>query len=150
MADSGKVCLFSKISGVITIRGIPVRDVTLERIAKKAFSGGELTDLETTDQRGYFEMPAVYQRTVSKYLPQEFVAGQVIYATYKGERYKIWSAVKRDPAENAESRGAPLIVKCELTDEVKFMEVNGNPIFTNCILDVEPDLPPVIQGPDEA
>jgi hypothetical protein len=86
-------------------------------------------------------MPAIFERTVTKYLPQEFVAAQTIYVYVDGMKYKMWSGVKRKPEENIESRGKPLIVKCELSGEMDLKEVNNSPIFSLCKWEAEPDEP---------
>ncbi len=135
--DAGKVCLFSKISWIITLEGNPVANALLTRTAKLS---KDKVDTTQTDENGYFEMPAVFERTITKFLPQEFVAKQVIVVDYNNQKYDIWSGVKRTEEENAESRGNPLIVSCELTQkDFDLIEVNGSPIFSRCQWDVEPD-----------
>lgn len=136
LSDIGKVCLFSKISGVIKLDGKPVQNAKLVRTVSL---GNAQTDETTTDENGHFEMPAVFVRTVTKYLPQEFVADQKIYVHYQGKQYRMWSGVKRRPEENSESRGKPLIVECELNAEEKMVIINNSPIFSLCTWDVEPD-----------
>ena len=134
--DFGRVCLFSKMSGVITLNGKPAAGAKLVRTANR---DGVKTDETITDANGHFEFPAMFERTAAKYLPQEFVASQIIMAHYEGKEYEMWNGVKRKPEENSESRGKPLIVECELTNERKLITVNRNPIFTICKWDVEPD-----------
>jgi hypothetical protein len=136
MSDVGKVCLFSAISGVITLDGMPVTSARLVRIGDR---DGAKTDETTTDENGYFEFPAMLERTITKFLPMEFVASQEIIVHYNNQEYSIWRAVKRNPAENTESRGKPFIVKCELSGEETHLRVNNSPIFTLCSWDVEPD-----------
>ncbi len=135
--DTGKVCLFSKISGVITFEGKPVANALLTRTASLS---KDKVDQTRTDENGHFEMPAVFERTITKFLPQEFVAKQVISVEFNNQTYDIWSGVKRTPEENAESRGKPLVVSCELTQaDLELIEVNGGPIFSRCTWGVEPD-----------
>lgn len=136
VSDLGKVCLFSGISGVITLNGKPVANAKLVRTADR---DGVMTDETTTDVNGYFSMPAVFERTITKYLPQEFVAAQKIFVYVDGMKYKMWSGVKRKPFENAESRGEPLVVKCELSSDEKFKQVDNSPIFSLCEWEAEPD-----------
>lgn len=136
MLDVGKVCLFSKISGVITLDGEPAAKAHLVRTVNLS---RDKVDETYTDENGYFEMPAVFQRTITRFLPQEFTATQHIVVHYMGDEYKMWSAVKRDPSENAESKGKNLIVTCELNSEESLIKVNNSPIFTLCKWDVEPD-----------
>jgi len=134
LSDLGKVCLFSGISGVIELNGKPAAHVRLVRRADTK------TDETTTDENGYFEFPPIFRRTVAKYLPQEFVVTQTIAAHHEGVKYDLWSGVKRQPEENAESRGKPLVVKCELNlSERNYVMVEGSPIFSLCTWDVIPD-----------
>ncbi len=133
---TGKVCLFSKISGVITFEGKPVANALLTRTASLS---KDKVDQTRTDENGYFEMPAVFERTITKFLPQEFVAKQVISVEFNNQNYDIWSGVKRTPEENAESRGENLQVSCELTQEKTLKQVNNNPIIGRCIWETEPD-----------
>jgi hypothetical protein len=136
VGDLGKVCLFSGISGVITLDGKPVANARLVRTADR---DGAMTDETTTDENGHFSMPPVFERTITKYLPQEFVASQEIYVYVDGMKYKMWSGVKRKAYENAESRGKPLIVTCELSGEEQFKQVDNSPIFSLCEWEAEAD-----------
>lgn len=136
MSDLGKVCLFSNISGVILMDGKPVVNARLVRTVDLS---GKETDEAQTDNQGHFEMPAVFVRTITKFLPQEFSSSQEIIVHYQNKEYRMWSGVKRKPEENTESRGKPLIVKCELNSEETMIKVNNSPIFSLCTWDVEPD-----------
>jgi len=136
MSDVGKVCLFSAISGVITLDGMPVKNSRLVRIGDR---DGAKTDETTTDENGYFEFPAMLERTITKFLPQEFVASQKIFVYYRDNRYEMWDGIKRTPEENTESRGQPLVVTCELNSEEKGIVVDGSPIHSLCTWDVESD-----------
>ncbi len=138
LTDIGKVCLFSAISGVITKDGQPVAHAKLIRTAKKERSH---QDEITTDENGHFTFPAMYERSIAKYLPMEFVASQKIMVEYQGQIYKLWSGVKRKEEENTESRGKLLVVKCKLNSEEKDISVDGSIFFTLCTWNVEPDPP---------
>lgn len=136
LLDAGKVCLFSNISGVILMDGKPAANALVKR--KVEFSGTQ-EDETRTDDNGHFELPVIFDRTLTKHLPQEFTVGQEIIVTYKNKEYSIWSGVKRKYDENSESRGKPLVVTCELNSERKFVQVNNQPIFSLCTWDVKPD-----------
>lgn len=136
VTDLGKVCLFSKMTGVMTLDGKPVANARLVRTVN--LSSPE-SDETVTDEQGNFEFPAVFKRTITKHLPQEFASNQEIIVHYQGQQYTMWSAVKRKPEENSESRGKPLVVACELNSEEKMIKVNNSPIFSLCTWDVEPD-----------
>lgn len=134
--DAGKVCLFSKISGVITLDGKPAANA---KVIRTVNLNKDKTDYTFTDENGYFEMPAIFQRTVTKFLPQEFVAKQDIVVQYNTNSYDIWSGVKRTPEENAEARGDTLNVQCELNSEKTFKQVNNSPFIGRCTWPAEPD-----------
>ncbi|MGQ9427623.1 DUF6795 domain-containing protein [Gilvimarinus sp. F26214L] len=143
LSDFGKLCLFSGISGVIKLHGEPVAGARLVRTASLEFSPKR--DETTTDENGYFEFPPLYERSISKYLPQEFVAKQDLVAIHEGKEYVVWDGIKRDPSENAESRGNPLVVECNLEADEVHLFVNHGWISSRCTWDVEPD--PKITGP---
>jgi hypothetical protein len=136
LLDAGKVCLFSKISGVITLNGKPAANA---KVIRTVNLNKDKTDYTYTDENGYFEMPAVYQRTVTKFLPQEFVAKQDIVVHHNEKEYDIWSGVKRTREENAEARGENLNVQCELKSEKSIKMVNNSPYISRCVWDTEPD-----------
>ncbi|MDF1641125.1 MAG: hypothetical protein P1U76_09215, partial [Thalassolituus oleivorans] len=68
-----KVCLFSAISGVITLNGEPTKGAHVKRMVEKFYSSGHNTDETMTDDNGYFELPAVFDQSfLGKFLPGEF------------------------------------------------------------------------------
>lgn len=139
ITDFGKVCLFSGMSGVVKLNGVPAANARLVRTVSLS---KPRTDETFTDENGYFEFPPAYQRTIAKYLPMEFVAKQDIDVHYNGEIYEMWDGVKRAPEENVESRGKPLVVECELgMEEQSLSNVLGGVYFTRCTWDVEQDKP---------
>lgn len=138
LSDTGKVCLFSEISGVITLDGKPVANAKLIRTANH---GKDITDETTTDANGHFTMPAIFSRTLTGILPMEFVDKQYIIVQHNGKEYKIWDGVKRSMDINAEARGKPLVVQCDLNQPVDHISVDGSIYFTMCTWDVVPDAP---------
>jgi len=138
LTDVGKLCIFSAISGVITKDGQPVAHAKLIRTGSKERKHQDET---TTDESGHFSFPPMYERSIAKYLPMEFVASQKIMVDYKGQSYKLWSGVKRKPDENTESRGKPLIVKCALNSKEQDISIEGSMFFSLCSWDVESDPP---------
>lgn len=135
--DAGKVCTFSAISGVILKDGEPVSGATVIRTTDYQ---KEKTDKTETDEKGYFEFPARFERHIVNFLPQEFVVGQSIVVIDGGQEYKIWGGAKRKREENSESRGKPLVVTCELNSDKTVIEVDRQPFITRCKWDVEPDI----------
>lgn len=98
---------------------------------------GELKDETVSDENGKFKFPVIFKRSILNVLPQEFAAGQEIVVYYEGQQHRIWSGVKREPDENAESGGGPLIVTCELASESKLVEVGENIVLTQCLWNVD-------------
>lgn len=141
LSDVGKVCLFSKMEGVIKLDGVPVNNAKLVRTVNLT---KDKTDEAVTDQNGYFKFDAIFARTITKLLPMEFVSNQEVWAHYRGKEYRIWMSVKREPDENSESQGKPFIVECELNSKERIFDVDGSPIFTLCTWDVKPDKKPNI------
>ena len=112
----------------------------IRRVTRRAHADEVLTDHTTTDESGHFSMPAVFDRAwLAKFLPMEFSVPQEIWVTHEGKEHDIWSGVKSDRAENAESKGSPLVVSCDLQNERTSITVSGGTIFTLCRWDVEPD-----------
>lgn len=136
LGDVGRVCLFSSISGTITLDGKPVVNARLVRTSDR---DGPRVDETFTNEEGYFEFPAMYERTITKFLPMEFVASQKIIAHYQDREYEMWSSIKRKREENSEAKGNRLVVTCDLGWDQKLIVVNGSPIHSLCIWDVEPD-----------
>jgi len=133
LKDVGKLCLFSAISGVITLDGKPVAGALIKRTVDKAHTHGEVTDETTTDVNGYFEMPSVWDRSlIGKVLPMEFAVPQEVFVYVDGQEYKIWSGVKRRKEEFSESSGQPLVVRCELKSEKRIVNVGGGFVSSMC------------------
>lgn len=133
-----KQCLFSEMTGVVSFEGKPAAGVKLVRMVDK---NKELFDETVTDEEGNFHLPAVYRTSIlSKILPMEFIVLQKITAHFNNKEYEMWSGTKTSPKENAESKGKPLVVACNLSQpEVESIIVDGNSIHSRCTWDVEPD-----------
>ena len=142
-AVSEKKTLFSEMTGIITYEGKPAENVRLLRkIENKNY------DETITDENGAFYFPAAYKKaSLFGFLAVEFVVKQDIIAYRDGKEYEMWNGVKRIPEDNAESRGKPLVVTCELTDEEKFIMVDAGIYIGLCTWDVEPDEKPDFSNP---
>ena len=133
--DIGKMCTFSKISGVILNNGEPVANAT---VIRETDYEKKFTDQTITDENGYFEMPALFVRSIAKYLPQEFVSRQKITVLVSHHSYDIWRGYKMKIEENSEARGKTLEIRCDLVNEEKVVRVDGDIFMTKCSW-VEPD-----------
>lgn len=135
--DAGKVCTFSKITGVIIENGKPVTNALVERTTDY---NSKKSDETYTDSDGRFEFPALFERSAGSLLPQDFVVGQTIFISTMDGKKQIWEGIKRSKKENSESRGEPLEVECDLDNEIKVIKVDGQVFMTLCAWDVEPDI----------
>lgn len=138
--NASNPCLFSAISGVITLKGEPVNGAKIRRVVTRPHKADEKVDFTATDAFGHFEMPSVFDSIfIAKFFPLEFSVAQLIFVEYNGEELKIWDGIKAIPAENAESNGKPLVVTCELSSEDQRVRVGRGAIYSKCIWDVIPD-----------
>lgn len=127
--DAGKSCVFSAVKGTLLLNGQPAAGAVVKRQVEYQSKD---SDEATADASGQFEMPALYQRSVVKFLPAEFVAAQSLVVEYQGKEYKIWSNTKRKPDENAELGGKPLHLTCELSADLQLHREFGSILRTSC------------------
>lgn len=135
-AMSAKPCLFSGMTGIVNYEGKPAANVRLLRKIE-----GKDIDETITDENGYFEFTPIFKKkSLFDFLPTEFAVQQIITAIRDDKEYPMWEGVKRSEEENAESRGKPLVVTCELTlEEENHIGVDHGVYFTLCTWDVEAD-----------
>ena len=141
-SNKSGVCTFSAISGHIYNQGKPV---TNAKVIRTTDWQKKKVDETTTDDNGYFEMPAVFESSIANILPMEFVVAQTIEVVVDGVAMEFWSGVKRKKTENAEGQGNEVKVKCELSNDRVAIRVDGQPFITSCEWDVSPDKPMTIE-----
>lgn len=130
ISDIGRVCTFSSIKAKVTLNGQPAIGAKVTRLTdwKKP-----LEDTTVTDQNGYFEFPALYERSIGqKVLPIQFAVSQVVTIDYQGNSYEIWVTTKMSTEENSELDGISLDLTCELSNEMKTYRVSGPILGTIC------------------
>ncbi len=84
--EVGEVCTFSAIYGVVTKEGQPVKNAKIVRGVDYQSKSQDETD---TDEYGRFSMPALFERSITRFLPQEFVVGQSLLIEEGGELLKF-------------------------------------------------------------
>lgn len=127
--DLGKTCVFSVVKARLTKDGVPLKNTQVIR----RWEWNKLReDSTTTDESGYFELPAVFEKSITRMLPTELVIAQGIYVVDAGEEKKIWSNSKREPEENAEFNGKPIELSCELMNEMEIYRDFGSRMRTLC------------------
>lgn len=129
LMDLGKVCVFSPVTGQVTMNGEPIAGA---RLVRRVEWQKKQQDHATTDDKGRFAFPALYERSVMKFLSGQFVANQVIEIEHKGQTYLAWKGGKWSEEENAELSGKPLKLHCELTNEPEIKYVGRHGINGPC------------------
>lgn len=127
--DIGKTCVFSEVKVQLTKEGVPLKNTKVIR----RWEWNNLQEESTvTDENGYFEFPAVFEKSLSRLLPVELVIAQGLYVVEGAEEKKIWSNSKREPEENAEFQGDAINLICEITNELKIYKDFGSRMRTLC------------------
>lgn len=125
-----EVVLSSPFEATITFKGKPAAGARVKRVIKWQSDIGE-EDYTETDEHGYFSLPAV-KDSWRQLLPAEFVVYQDVIVDFDGKEYKIWIHSKREEHQWAELSGQPVNMRCELTEEIRRVEVDVGLLGTNC------------------
>lgn len=80
--DVGKTCVFSVVKARLTKGGEPLKNT---RVIRRWEWNNLREDSATTDENGYFELPAVFEKSISRMLPVEIVIAQGLYVVAGGE-----------------------------------------------------------------
>lgn len=125
----GKTCVFSAVKVRLINNGLPMKNAQVIR----RWEWNSLQEDKTiTDENGYFEFPAVFEKSLARILPIELVIAQGLYVVEGDEEKKIWSNSKREPEENAEFNGKTFELTCEITNEMKTYRDFGSRMRTLC------------------
>ena len=125
-----EVVLFSPMEGKITFEGKPVANAKIVRLVRWKDSKGE-SDTFTTDINGEFHIP-IKKANVRIGPLAEFVMSQSLHVTYNGTETQIWGKSKRNTELYGELGGKPKNFRCELADEVKYIDVADGLFGTSC------------------
>ena len=127
-----KTCVFSSVKARLTVNGEPLRDAT---VIRRWEWQEKREDRATTDADGWFSFPPVFESSLTRLLPVELVIGQSLEVLVDGKPKSIWSFAKRKPEENAELKGKPIVMRCELTQDSKARRESGAILSTMCVLE---------------
>lgn len=122
--------LFSPLEGRITFGGEPAHNAEIVRVIKWKDDTGE-TETYSTDQNGYFALP-LKKRKVRAPPFAELVIVQSIFVRYAGQEVQIWGRTKRGIELYGELGGKPSNLRCELTDEVEYLDMQDGLFGTLC------------------
>lgn len=140
-----KHCVFSAVSGHLTLNGEPVKNARLVRTGQLGHAKTEVKDEAITDENGYFEFPDMYQSASEFGILAAFVVTQTITLERDdGSSSRIWLGSRTDGIKGAENRFNPWHLICDLSSEERMYMVDGAGYFTICAWNVEEDpLPPI-------
>lgn len=125
-----EVVVASPMQGTLTHKGVPAAGAVITRHLRWKDEEG-VTDTTTADQDGHFSLPAIAD-SWRPLLPAELVVLQDIIVEYRGQKFKIWIGSKREEHEWSELGGKPVNMVCELTEEIRRVEVSRGLLGTNC------------------
>ena len=128
--EKHEVVISSPFEGVITYKGEPAAGATVERKLKWKDEKGE-TDSVETDQNGRFSLPII-EDVISLSPVTQFAAHQKITIIYEDEIYQIWIMGKLEKELYSELGGKPENLICELTNELRRVEIEGGMLGTIC------------------
>lgn len=129
-----EVVLFSPMEGVITYEGEPAANAKITRLIIWKGDEGE-TDTFYTSENGEFKLPAK-KANVRIPLFGEFVLTQEISVFYGDQEFSVWVKGKQDLNEYGELGGKPINLRCELTDEMVYLEDFNGLFTTSCKWDL--------------
>ena len=116
--DFAKACLYSEVSGVVTLHGKPVAGA---EIIRKAWWPDEKlhTDTTTTDAQGAFHFAPMFAFSLLRqYMPIEPYVRQQMFIRYQDKEHLAWKVSKHGYELNDEftdNKHHPLT--CELSEE---------------------------------
>lgn len=125
-----EVILCSPMEGKLTYNGKAVTNTKLERkITWK--DDTEETDTTYTNDKGIFHFPL--KKSIIKINPfSQFVVHHEITVNYQDKEYQIWTMGKLGKQIYSELNGKPVNFRCELTDELRRVEVEDGLLGTLC------------------
>ena len=129
-----KVCIASGFEGRLTFQGKPASGARVVRKFNWKDEKGETEEI-IADEDGRFSFPTHWDE-LRRLLPVQFVAHQSIFVYYHYKEYQIWGMGKMDKREFSEFGGKkPENFGCELTDEIRRIDLENEFVGTNCTWD---------------
>jgi hypothetical protein len=125
-----EVVLFSPIDGKITFNGAPAANAEIILSLKWKDDTGE-KEIFFADAQGRFSLPL--KKTKVRIPPlAEFVISQSIFVRYANQEFQIWGRTKRGVGIYDELGAKPVNFRCELTDDIDYIDVPDGLFGTAC------------------
>ncbi len=125
-----KVCVASAFEGQLFFKGQPLSGVKVVRQFKWKDEKGVSEDI-ITDENGKFGFPTHWD-VLRRVLPSQFIVSQEIFVYHGSEKVQIWGAGKMTKGEYDEFNGKPYNLTCEITEEVRRVDLEVGFVGTNC------------------
>lgn len=125
-----KACIASAFEGRVTYEGKPASGARIVRKFSWKDEKGE-TEETIADKDGRFSFPS-HWGVFRRMLPVEVYAFQDIFVYHNGREYQVWGTAKREKNEYDEFGGKPKNFRCELTDELRRVDIEHGFVGTNC------------------
>lgn len=125
-----KVCIASGFEGRVTMKGKPAAGARIVRKFNWKDEKGE-TEETVADEDGRFGFPSHWD-VLRRFLPVEVVAYQSLFVHYDGQEYQVWGTGKMQKSEYSEFGGKPKNFRCELTDELRRVDLEHGFVGTSC------------------
>ncbi|MCP4338672.1 MAG: DUF4198 domain-containing protein [Desulfobulbaceae bacterium] len=93
------------------------------------------TEGTIADNDGRFSFTSHWD-VLRRVLPVEFVVHQSIFVHYKDNKYQVWETGKREKIQFSEFGGKSKNFRCELTDEIRRVDLERGFVGTNCYWDI--------------
>ncbi|MGH1485611.1 MAG: DUF6795 domain-containing protein [Cellvibrionaceae bacterium] len=129
---------FSGFSGQLLFNGEPAANAKITRVYELESKKELQKDEVVADQQGRFSFDAITVQYRTPVLGAfEFLSHQDVIVEYKGEEYQIWGGGKFNKDEYAEFGGKPNNFRCELTEDIRRVEIEKGVYGTNCHWDID-------------
>jgi len=125
-----KACVASGFEGRVTYEGQPASGARIVRKFSWKDEKGE-TEEAIADKDGRFSFPS-HWGIFRRILPVEVYAFIDIFVYFNGQEYQVWGTAKREKNEYDEFGGEPKNFRCELTDELRRVDLERGFVGTNC------------------
>lgn len=119
---------FSGFEGHLTHKGQPAGGAIVKRTYD--WDGEMHEETVMSDENGFFRFDSVAIETRESLT--QFVSSQRIYVTFESVEYETWVCGKIAQEEYGEFGGKPINLTCELTDDLKALELPRGYVGTNC------------------
>ena len=130
LLEGEKICIASGFEGRVTFEGKPASGARIVRKFNWKDEKGE-TEETIADKDGRFSFPAHWD-TLRQVLPVQFVAYQDMFVHYQGKEFQVWGMGKMNKREYSEFGGKPEHFRCELTDEIRRVDLESEFVGTSC------------------